>query len=163
MSSSRKRSIYDTLKDIYFVERQTLKALRKFAKAATSEKLKSAFLTDRGETEGHPRACEADGLSGRIRRPMERKRPKFLPNPSLLHSMADLRAVASGLWKIYNSPWNASLLDLFCRQKSSSPRAGAGGGKLTVKLPLSCPSRGRSREGSHGVHLHRVLEARRRG
>ena len=43
---------YDTLKDIYFAERQTLKALRKFAKAAKSEELKSAFLTHRDETEG---------------------------------------------------------------------------------------------------------------
>ena len=35
------------------------------------EELKSAFLTHRDETEGHPRACEADARSGRIRRPME--------------------------------------------------------------------------------------------
>jgi ferritin-like metal-binding protein YciE len=44
---------YDTLKDIYFAERQILKTLPKLAKAAKSEELKSAFLTHRDETEEH--------------------------------------------------------------------------------------------------------------
>jgi ferritin-like metal-binding protein YciE len=44
---------YDTLKDIYFAERQILKSLPKLAKSAKSEELKSAFLTHREETEGH--------------------------------------------------------------------------------------------------------------
>ena len=44
---------YDTLKDIYFAERQILKTLPKLAKAAQSEELKAAFLTHRDETEGH--------------------------------------------------------------------------------------------------------------
>jgi ferritin-like metal-binding protein YciE len=44
---------YDTLKDIYFAERQILKTLPKLAKAAKSEELKSAFLTHRDETKGH--------------------------------------------------------------------------------------------------------------
>ena len=44
---------YDTLKDIYFAERQILKTLPKLTKAAKSEELKSAFLTHRDETEGH--------------------------------------------------------------------------------------------------------------
>ena len=44
---------YDTLKDIYFAERQILKTLPKLAKAAKSEELKAAFLTHRDETEGH--------------------------------------------------------------------------------------------------------------
>src|SRR4029077_19838264 len=44
---------YDTLKDIYFAERQILKTLPKLAKTAKSEELKSAFLTHRDETEGH--------------------------------------------------------------------------------------------------------------
>ena len=43
---------YDTLKGIYFAERQILKTLPKLAKAAKSEELKSAFLTHRDETEG---------------------------------------------------------------------------------------------------------------
>ena len=34
---------YDTLKDIYFAERQILKTLPKLAKAAKSEELKTAF------------------------------------------------------------------------------------------------------------------------
>jgi ferritin-like metal-binding protein YciE len=44
---------YDTLKDIYFAERQILKTLPKLAKAAQSEELKGAFLTHRDETEAH--------------------------------------------------------------------------------------------------------------
>src|ERR1700761_7438196 len=44
---------YDTLKDIYFAERQILKALQKMAKAAQSEELKNAFVTHRDETEHH--------------------------------------------------------------------------------------------------------------
>lgn len=43
---------YDTLKDIYFAERQILKALPKMARAAQSEKLKQGFLTHKEETEG---------------------------------------------------------------------------------------------------------------
>ncbi len=44
---------YDTLKDIYFAERQILKTLPKLAKTAQSEELKGAFLTHRDETERH--------------------------------------------------------------------------------------------------------------
>jgi ferritin-like metal-binding protein YciE len=43
---------YDTLKDVYFAERQVLKSLPKMAKAARSEDLKKAFLAHRDETEG---------------------------------------------------------------------------------------------------------------
>jgi ferritin-like metal-binding protein YciE len=42
----------DTLKDIYFAERQILKALPKMARAAQSEEGKQAFLTHRDQTEG---------------------------------------------------------------------------------------------------------------
>ncbi len=41
-----------TLKDIYFAERQILKALPKMAKAAKSAELKDAFTAHRTETEG---------------------------------------------------------------------------------------------------------------
>jgi ferritin-like metal-binding protein YciE len=44
---------YDTLKDIYFAERQILKALPRLAKATKSQQLKEAFLTHRDETETH--------------------------------------------------------------------------------------------------------------
>lgn len=44
---------YDTLKDIYFAERQILKTLPKMAKAAKSSELRQAFLTHRDETEVH--------------------------------------------------------------------------------------------------------------
>jgi ferritin-like metal-binding protein YciE len=43
---------YDTLKDIYFAERQILKNLPKMAKAARADELKQAFVTHRDETEG---------------------------------------------------------------------------------------------------------------
>jgi ferritin-like metal-binding protein YciE len=43
---------HDTLKDIYFAEKQILKALPKMAKAATSDKLRAAFEKHHGETEG---------------------------------------------------------------------------------------------------------------
>jgi ferritin-like metal-binding protein YciE len=42
----------DTLKDIYFAEKQILKALPKMAKAASSDKLRAAFEKHHGETEG---------------------------------------------------------------------------------------------------------------
>jgi ferritin-like metal-binding protein YciE len=44
---------YDTLKDIYFAERQILKNLPKMAKIAHSEELRNAFLVHRDETEVH--------------------------------------------------------------------------------------------------------------
>ena len=44
---------YETLKDVYFAERQILKALPKLAKATQSDSLKQAFLHHRDETEGH--------------------------------------------------------------------------------------------------------------
>jgi hypothetical protein len=43
----------DTLKDIYYAEKQILKALPKMAKAATSEELQAAFEKHHEETEGH--------------------------------------------------------------------------------------------------------------
>ena len=44
---------YETLKDIYFAEKQILKALPKMAKAVNSDELRQAFEKHRGETEGH--------------------------------------------------------------------------------------------------------------
>jgi len=41
----------DTLKDVYFAEKQILKALPKMAKAAQSDKLRAAFEKHHGETE----------------------------------------------------------------------------------------------------------------
>ncbi|MBX9454859.1 MAG: ferritin-like domain-containing protein [Rhizobium sp.] len=43
---------YDTLKDIYYAERQILKALPKMARAAQSEKLKQGFQLHKEQTEG---------------------------------------------------------------------------------------------------------------
>jgi ferritin-like metal-binding protein YciE len=43
---------HDTLKDIYYAEKQILKALPKMAKAATSDKLTAAFEKHALETEG---------------------------------------------------------------------------------------------------------------
>jgi ferritin-like metal-binding protein YciE len=42
----------DTLKDIYYAEKQIAKALPKMAKAATSDKLRAAFEKHQTETEG---------------------------------------------------------------------------------------------------------------
>ncbi|MBB3302567.1 ferritin-like metal-binding protein YciE [Rhizobium sp. BK077] len=42
----------DTLKDIYFAEKQILKALPKMARAAKSEEGKAGFLLHRDETQG---------------------------------------------------------------------------------------------------------------
>jgi ferritin-like metal-binding protein YciE len=44
---------YDTLKDIYYAERQILKALPKMARAARAPELKAAFEKHREQTEGH--------------------------------------------------------------------------------------------------------------
>ncbi|MBB3542528.1 MULTISPECIES: ferritin-like domain-containing protein [unclassified Rhizobium] len=44
---------YDTLKDIYFAERQILRALPKMARAARSQQLKAGFEKHREQTEGH--------------------------------------------------------------------------------------------------------------
>jgi ferritin-like metal-binding protein YciE len=44
---------HDTLKDVYYAEKQILKTLPKMAKAAKSPELKQAFETHREETEGH--------------------------------------------------------------------------------------------------------------
>ena len=44
---------HDMLKDVYYAEKQILKALPKMAKAAKSAELKKAFETPRTETEGH--------------------------------------------------------------------------------------------------------------
>jgi ferritin-like metal-binding protein YciE len=48
----------DTLKDIYFAEKQILKALPKMAKAAHSDKLRAAFDKHHGETEGQVERLE---------------------------------------------------------------------------------------------------------
>ncbi|MCZ8042006.1 MAG: ferritin-like domain-containing protein [Beijerinckiaceae bacterium] len=43
---------HDMLKDVYYAEKQILKALPKMAKAATSPELKKAFEVHKAETEG---------------------------------------------------------------------------------------------------------------
>jgi ferritin-like metal-binding protein YciE len=43
----------ETLKDIFYAEKQILRALPKMAREATSPELKKAFETHREETEGH--------------------------------------------------------------------------------------------------------------
>jgi ferritin-like metal-binding protein YciE len=44
---------HDTLKDIYYAEKQILKALPKMARAAQAPDLKKAFQDHQSETEGH--------------------------------------------------------------------------------------------------------------
>jgi ferritin-like metal-binding protein YciE len=48
----------DTLKDIYYAEKQILKALPKMAKAAQSDELRKAFEKHHDETEGHVERLE---------------------------------------------------------------------------------------------------------
>src|SRR6266853_4608779 len=48
----------DTLKDIYFAEKQILRALPKMAKAASSDELRAAFEKHHGETEGQVERLE---------------------------------------------------------------------------------------------------------
>ena len=47
-----KELFLDTLKDIYYAEKQILKALPKMAKAATSQDLQAAFEKHHDETRG---------------------------------------------------------------------------------------------------------------
>jgi ferritin-like metal-binding protein YciE len=49
---------YETLKDIYFAEKQILRALPKMAKQAQSEELRNAFEKHRDETQGHVERLE---------------------------------------------------------------------------------------------------------
>lgn len=59
----------DTLKDIYYAEKQILKALPKMARAATSPEVKKAFETHRDETETHvERLAEVFELLGKAPR-----------------------------------------------------------------------------------------------
>jgi ferritin-like metal-binding protein YciE len=59
----------DTLKDIYYAEKQILKTLPKMSKAATSPELKQAFQTHRDETEGQiERLSEVFDLIGKAPR-----------------------------------------------------------------------------------------------
>src|SRR6201986_364788 len=48
----------DTLKDIYYAEKQIYKSLPKLAKAATSDKLRAAFEKHHDETEGQVERLE---------------------------------------------------------------------------------------------------------
>lgn len=48
----------DTLKDIYYAERQIIKTLPKMAKAATAPELKAGFQKHLEETEGHVERLE---------------------------------------------------------------------------------------------------------
>jgi len=50
--------LYETMKDIYFAEKQILNALPKMADAAQSPDLKAAFETHRGQTEDHVQRLE---------------------------------------------------------------------------------------------------------
>lgn len=62
-------AFYETLKDVYFAERQILKALKKSARAAQAPELKKAFETHATETATHvERLTEVFGLIGKTAR-----------------------------------------------------------------------------------------------
>jgi len=46
-------AFYETLKDVFYAEKQSVRALKKSAKAAQGEELKQAFLKHAEESEGH--------------------------------------------------------------------------------------------------------------
>ncbi|MGV2186562.1 YciE/YciF ferroxidase family protein [Rhizobium rhizogenes] len=48
----------DTLKDIYYAEKQILKALPKMARAAQGEEIKAGFTQHRDQTQGHVERLE---------------------------------------------------------------------------------------------------------
>ncbi|KQV83538.1 ferritin-like domain-containing protein [Rhizobium sp. Root1220] len=50
--------LYETMKDIYFAEKQILNALPRMAEAAQSSELKAAFEAHRGQTEKHVQRIE---------------------------------------------------------------------------------------------------------
>ena len=51
-------AFHDAVRDIYYAERQILKALPKMARAARSEQLRQAFKAHRDETEGQKERLE---------------------------------------------------------------------------------------------------------
>ncbi|GBQ27548.1 ferritin-like domain-containing protein [Gluconacetobacter azotocaptans] len=62
-------AFYETLKDIYFAEKQILKALRKSVRAAHDPELKEAFETHATETAHHvERLNEVFGIIGKAAR-----------------------------------------------------------------------------------------------
>lgn len=46
-------AFYETLKDVYYAEKQSVRALKRSAKAAESPELKAAFLNHAEESDGH--------------------------------------------------------------------------------------------------------------
>lgn len=59
----------DTLKDVYYAEKQILRALPKMAKAANSAELKAAFEKHRDETETHvERLAQVFEIAGKAAR-----------------------------------------------------------------------------------------------
>ncbi|MBB2203069.1 YciE/YciF ferroxidase family protein [Gluconacetobacter tumulisoli] len=62
-------AFYETLKDIYFAEKQILKALKKSVRAAQAPELKQAFETHATETANHvERLNEVFGIIGKAPR-----------------------------------------------------------------------------------------------
>ncbi|GBQ79677.1 hypothetical protein AA13595_0097 [Gluconacetobacter johannae DSM 13595] len=62
-------AFYETLKDVYFAEKQILKALKKSARAAQAPELKKAFETHATETATHvERLHEVFGMIGKTAR-----------------------------------------------------------------------------------------------
>jgi ferritin-like metal-binding protein YciE len=91
---------YETLKDIYFAEKQTLKALPKMAKAVNSDELRQAFEKHRGETEGHVERLEE--VFGLIDRPARAKTCDAIvgivdEGKEIMDEFADSAALDAGL------------------------------------------------------------------
>jgi len=90
----------DTLKDIYYAEKQILKALPKMAKAANSEDLQAAFDKHEGETEGHVERLEK--VFDLIGKPARGKRCEAIDGiidegKEVMHDYAETPALDAGL------------------------------------------------------------------
>jgi ferritin-like metal-binding protein YciE len=91
---------YETLKDIYFAEKQILKALPKMAKAVNSDELRQAFEKHRGETEGH--VARLEEVFGLIDRPARAKTCDAIlgivnEGKEIMDEFADSAALDAGL------------------------------------------------------------------
>lgn len=91
---------YETLKDIYFAEKQILRALPKMAKAAQSGELRQAFEKHREETQGHVDRLEE--IFGEIEKPVRGKTCDAIngiieEGKEIMQDFADTEALDPGL------------------------------------------------------------------
>ena len=101
---NRKNNLEDlfseTLKDIYFAEKQILRALPKMAKEASSPELKQAFESHRDQTEGHVERrteCSSNSADRRAARPARRSSASSTKPRRSWRTSKDAEALDAGL------------------------------------------------------------------